>query len=583
MRPRTKFLAFFVQSRHHNSRGARLGRRISKIEVVGAVRAGKVFYLLYLWAVVLAGVYLLAVVFPRVNLDYSLELGVLILAVMLAHWLVVVFPRGQVTSSFAAIFGAYLLFGLGAAVWVGFLGILFGQGIVNRGRPVRAVLFDSTQSVLSLYGAHTAYVWAGGALPGEEGILLLTNAPYLLLFPTVFFLASHLLNFFYVLPQQRLTFAGIRDLLLWDASAYLFLIPLGILVALVYQGGSLVSVGLILFIGLLAQVFLRRYVQLAFESRESKVLGSIARLINTSYDFRELLGIILHTIKQNIPADATLVYLWSDERQLLETVVVDNAYADQFPAEIGKESQSILVQTALAKQPVLFNDLQEESGAFAESVIPDTLRAALVVPLLQGENVLGVLLVAAKNPEVYGEHDLRLLTLIGGHISVIADNARLSGRLARFTERDPLTRLNHRYYFYQQLKCQLAQASNRELPVAVLLVGIENLSAVNEAFGFFSGDEALIRVGEIVKQEAFDLDLTARYSGKRFVMAYPGMGEIRAREKAAKIKQRISGITVGIEGKAGEIYLQVSVGLGVMPLDGTRVDELLLAAEERKF
>ncbi|MBE0467597.1 MAG: GGDEF domain-containing protein, partial [Candidatus Desulforudis sp.] len=264
------------------------------------MRVAKVLSILYLWTVVLGGVLLLARLFTGIDLDFSVELAVLILIVMASEWLVVSFPHGQLSAAYAITLGAFLLYGPAAAAWVTALGVLFGQGIANRGNPVRTTMFNGAQSVLAVYGAYWVYLLCGG-VPYPGSLLTLVNIPALLAFSAGYFLINHLLVYVYLLPRRRVNLVGWRETLSWGASTYLFLVPLGFLVAVVHQEAGFTGAALVLLLSLVLQLFLRRHIRVELNNREMGILYEVARRLGTSAPADGLLDLILRETRQIIP------------------------------------------------------------------------------------------------------------------------------------------------------------------------------------------------------------------------------------------------------------------------------------------
>jgi len=109
------------------------------------------------------GFWLFAHTFPLLDLDHGRELLLLVGLAVLAEWLAVLLPQGQLSGGFAIIFATFLVYGPVAAVWVSGLASLVGQGVVNRGNPLRTTLFNAAQYVLALLGANLLYQLAGGS------------------------------------------------------------------------------------------------------------------------------------------------------------------------------------------------------------------------------------------------------------------------------------------------------------------------------------------------------------------------------------------------------------------------------------
>lgn len=102
--------------------------------------------------------------------------------------------------------------------------------------------------------------------------------------------------------------------------------------------------------------------------------------------------------------------------------------------------------------------------------------------------------------------------------AVVAVRQRSHVRQARF---DPLTGLaNRRHgdaFFAQQFK--LHGATNRVL--AIGLVDIDGLKAINDRYSYFVGDTLLRQMGVLLRGACRDSDLAIRFGGDEFLLVFP--------------------------------------------------------------
>ncbi len=119
-------------------------------------------------------------------------------------------------------------------------------------------------------------------------------------------------------------------------------------------------------------------------------------------------------------------------------------------------SQSVVGQAAARGEPVLVSDTQADPVHRLNPLLPET-RAELALPLLSGEQVVGVLDVQSQRPHAFGPDDIDALQTLASLAAVALDNARLFARQqAVIAENQQLV---------EQAQAQLAeiQALNRRL------------------------------------------------------------------------------------------------------------------------
>jgi GAF domain-containing protein len=90
--------------------------------------------------------------------------------------------------------------------------------------------------------------------------------------------------------------------------------------------------------------------------------------------------------------------------------------------------QGICGRVARTGMPALVPDVRQDPDYIEAE--PST-RSELTVPLKIGERVIGVLNAESPRPNAFSEEDLRLMTVLAGHLAVLLENARLHRETAQ--------------------------------------------------------------------------------------------------------------------------------------------------------
>ncbi|WPB74526.1 response regulator [Archangium violaceum] len=166
--------------------------------------------------------------------------------------------------------------------------------------------------------------------------------------------------------------------------------------------------------------------------------------------------------------------------------------------------------------------------------------------------------------------------------------ARVQSRLERArlarerAERDALTGLLLRRPFLEGLRARLAESQRTGRTLALAILDVDRFKKVNDTHGHLTGDRVLMQMGRLLSSRFRREDLQCRWGGEEFVVALMGAQAEGARDILARMAAELA--QADFEGDKGERFrVTFSAGLAVAPQDGTDVEALLRAADERLY
>jgi diguanylate cyclase (GGDEF)-like protein len=120
-----------------------------------------------------------------------------------------------------------------------------------------------------------------------------------------------------------------------------------------------------------------------------------------------------------------------------------------------------------------------------------------------------------------------------------AELRRLNTQLQAQATTDPLTGLYNRLALAQQLNQAVAQAERSGSMLSLLFIDVDQFKSYNDTFGHLAGDEALLRLAEIIRETAREADAVARYGGEEFVVVLPASSVTGALALAERIRGQV--------------------------------------------
>ena len=126
---------------------------------------------------------------------------------------------------------------------------------------------------------------------------------------------------------------------------------------------------------------------------------------------------------------------------------------------------------------------------------------------------------------------------------------------------DPLTGLDNRRQFEDQLSTALSKCRAGGRHVVLLLLDLDDFKMVNDTYGHPVGDALLADVADRIKKQFRESDFIARLGGDEFAVLLTQVEDINVAEKAALRVINAVARTSHIE--EYDIKIGVSIGIGV--------------------
>lgn len=153
----------------------------------------------------------------------------------------------------------------------------------------------------------------------------------------------------------------------------------------------------------------------------------------------------------------------------------------------------------------------------------------------------------------------------GLFVAVAVVTARLvedSRRLRHLAMTDDLTGLHNLRSFEAQLNAIIEESRTLGAPVSMLVIDIDHLKSLNDAYGHVTGADAVREVGRLIGATMPAGAVACRYGGDEFAVALPGVGCSEAVRLAARLGEAVQAAGLELAGRAFEAgTLSVSVGV----------------------
>ncbi len=162
---------------------------------------------------------------------------------------------------------------------------------------------------------------------------------------------------------------------------------------------------------------------------------------------------------------------------------------------------------------------------------------------------------------IFGSWMDRGLWRIHRHIAALE---RSSEKLNELSMTDGLTGLYNHRYLQQRLEIEMQRSERYRIPLALLMIDIDDFKRLNDTYGHLFGDYALKHLSAILLQFTRKIDIVGRYGGEEFLLILPQTGEDMALRVAERIREGVASTSIKPEA-VQSIYLSITIGVACLP------------------
>jgi diguanylate cyclase (GGDEF)-like protein/PAS domain S-box-containing protein len=163
----------------------------------------------------------------------------------------------------------------------------------------------------------------------------------------------------------------------------------------------------------------------------------------------------------------------------------------------------------------------------------------------------------------------------------IAEKEQLQAQLREQVIRDPLTGLFNRRFLEETLQREFSLAKRQSTTVCLVMIDIDQFKAYNDTYGHEAGDTLLKELGELLRKEVRQSDISCRYGGEEFLVVMPGAALEQGVERAELLRVAFS--TGKYSHTGAKLNATISLGVATYPTHGGTWEEVLRVADRAMY
>jgi diguanylate cyclase (GGDEF)-like protein len=318
-------------------------------------------------------------------------------------------------------------------------------------------------------------------------------------------------------------------------------------------------------------------------SRPLQHFTEVALELQRPHSFGDLLELVVNRCAKILDTDHASIRLLDPSGTRLLAVCRSGSPLHVNPKVEFKVGEGLVGWIVANAEPIRTGDADADPRFAQRPGLKERVGSFVGVPLIAGDNMLGVLSARHPDPERFDAAAQERLTLLGG---IAAPHIEIARR--DFVVRDPLTGLSNHAHFQENLEREIERSVTYGLPFCLVIVDLDNFEAVNDSRGHQVGDALLRTIARILagrgqpseeEPRPFRLrgqDFVSRFGGDEFALILP----YTPKEGAVAKMEKLCAFIEGYDFAALDLPTQtVSVGIATVPDDAHDRASVIAAAK----
>ncbi len=321
--------------------------------------------------------------------------------------------------------------------------------------------------------------------------------------------------------------------------------------------------------------------QISGAHREVVMLYELAQTVGRSLSLHDTLTVLLTRISELVPATTSVVFLHEKESEGLKAIQVLGQHTEAFSRHKIAAGKGNVGWVMMNRSPLL--NVSPLPDLKALQIPADVCyQTSLIIPLIKGEDALGVLALYATDLDKYSSENIRLVEAIARLAGDAIANALQHEETEATAYTDRLTGLPNLRAILRAFDAESERAKRINQPFTFLMMDLDGFKKINDTMGHHTGDLFLVEISKQIKSHMRGSDFFGRYAGDEFIAILPNTRENETHEMTERIKRAIDNHTVtNEEGKIARGG--VSIGVAECTGNENTLEELMAKADAAMY
>lgn len=288
-------------------------------------------------------------------------------------------------------------------------------------------------------------------------------------------------------------------------------------------------------------------------------LQDITVKMHRSSDMNEAMEAIIEATVKLLKVEYASIILVDLKRKRFLKSATNDPTRPKYSTWQYLRSNGLTFHVATKREIIVVEDT-EKHPLTTNPILKDLkIKSLLAVPVVSGDEVLGVFYALSTEKRSFDNFDLHLARNLAAHAATAIQNIRFKVELLRIAREEPLTGLLNRRAFMERLENEFHRFKRYNEEFALAVIDLDNLKRVNDTLGHQMGDHYIKSFANVLKKILRKSDISARIGGDEFsvIIIKP------QRETLYKVFKRIQ---IAWEKEAGIIHFKPTFSAGIYVL-----------------
>lgn len=335
---------------------------------------------------------------------------------------------------------------------------------------------------------------------------------------------------------------------------------------------------------LLIETIIRLREMIAEQFERLETINRVTSDLSSTIETPEVISLVSSALKDALRADTYYAAILNGEKLHLELLFDEGQYFPPQDVDLGEGPGAWVIRTG---QSLLMRNLPVDSRKYNFNwLVIGQQKVSLSwmgAPIVAGGEVLGLLAAASYKINAFSTHDLELLQSVAKQAGLALDNSLHHSQVEEQSRIDSLTKVYNHGYFLRCLQEFADYSRVAGMRFSLIMLDIDKFKDYNDTYGHQVGDEVLIQLVEMIRENIRSTDVIGRWGGEEFAVLLQEAGGAEAGVIAERI--RMSLLELKLQDRTGSLVPAptISQGIAVYPLETEDTGELIHLADKRLY